>query len=82
MPVTGVSGTLCVSCQDKEFVRLGKEAMAVVEQILAQEDSWKFEKSSVSDGRGSCVRLRACAAVLCMCAGVCAQWCVHAKPVK
>ncbi|XP_048859140.1 stAR-related lipid transfer protein 3-like isoform X2 [Brienomyrus brachyistius] len=39
-------GRRAVTVQDKEFVRLGREAMAVVEQILAQEDSWRFEKSS------------------------------------
>lgn len=33
--------------QEKEFVRQGREAMAVVEQILTQEENWKFEKSSV-----------------------------------
>lgn len=37
-----------VSSQEKEYVRLGREAMSVVEQILAQEDSWKFEKNNVS----------------------------------
>ncbi|XP_072561096.1 stAR-related lipid transfer protein 3 isoform X2 [Paramormyrops kingsleyae] len=40
-------GRRAVTVQDKEFVRLGREAMAVVERILAQEDSWKFEKSNV-----------------------------------
>uniref|UniRef100_A0A3B4BSC7 StAR-related lipid transfer protein 3 n=1 Tax=Pygocentrus nattereri TaxID=42514 RepID=A0A3B4BSC7_PYGNA len=39
---------LCVSsaCQEKEFVRQGREAMAVVEQILSQEENWKFEKNN------------------------------------
>ncbi|KAB5530595.1 hypothetical protein PHYPO_G00131140 [Pangasianodon hypophthalmus] len=30
----------------REFVRQGREAMAVVEQILAQEENWKFEKNN------------------------------------
>lgn len=34
--------------QEKEYVRQGREAMSVVEQILAQEDNWKFEKNNVS----------------------------------
>lgn len=34
--------------QEKEYVRLGYEAMSVVEQILAQEENWKFEKNNVS----------------------------------
>uniref|UniRef100_A0AAR2IXA5 StAR-related lipid transfer protein 3 n=1 Tax=Pygocentrus nattereri TaxID=42514 RepID=A0AAR2IXA5_PYGNA len=33
---------------EKEFVRQGREAMAVVEQILSQEENWKFEKNNVS----------------------------------
>uniref|UniRef100_A0A671MWP3 StAR-related lipid transfer protein 3 n=1 Tax=Sinocyclocheilus anshuiensis TaxID=1608454 RepID=A0A671MWP3_9TELE len=31
--------------QDKQFIRQGREAMAVVEQILTQEENWKFEKT-------------------------------------
>uniref|UniRef100_A0A8B9KTM5 StAR-related lipid transfer protein 3 n=1 Tax=Astyanax mexicanus TaxID=7994 RepID=A0A8B9KTM5_ASTMX len=31
---------------EKEFVRQGREAMAVVEQILSQEENWKFEKNN------------------------------------
>ncbi|XP_071027859.1 stAR-related lipid transfer protein 3-like isoform X2 [Oncorhynchus clarkii lewisi] len=38
-------GRRAVSPQEKELVRQGKEAMAVVEQILAQEENWKFEKN-------------------------------------
>lgn len=37
-----------LSFQEKEYVRQGREAMSVVEQILAQEDNWKFEKNNVS----------------------------------
>lgn len=36
------------SLQEKEYVRQGREAMSVVEQILTQEDNWKFEKNNVS----------------------------------
>lgn len=35
--------------QDREYIRQGKEAMAVVDQILAQEENWKFEKTNVSN---------------------------------
>uniref|UniRef100_A0A8C1E2Y4 StAR-related lipid transfer protein 3 n=2 Tax=Cyprinus carpio TaxID=7962 RepID=A0A8C1E2Y4_CYPCA len=31
---------------DKQFLRQGREAMAVVEQILTQEENWKFEKTN------------------------------------
>uniref|UniRef100_A0A8C5CUD5 StAR-related lipid transfer protein 3 n=1 Tax=Gadus morhua TaxID=8049 RepID=A0A8C5CUD5_GADMO len=31
---------------EKEYVRQGREAMSVVEQILAQEENWKFEKNN------------------------------------
>ncbi|KAI5611197.1 stAR-related lipid transfer protein 3, partial [Silurus asotus] len=31
---------------EREFVRQGRDAMAVVEQILAQEENWKFEKNN------------------------------------
>uniref|UniRef100_A0AAY4AX87 StAR-related lipid transfer protein 3 n=1 Tax=Denticeps clupeoides TaxID=299321 RepID=A0AAY4AX87_9TELE len=34
------------SKNEKEFVRQGREAMAVVEQILTQEENWKFEKNN------------------------------------
>ncbi|XP_060882838.1 stAR-related lipid transfer protein 3 [Labrus mixtus] len=39
-------GRRAVTAQEKEFVRQGREAMSVVEQILAQEDNWKFEKNN------------------------------------
>ncbi|XP_037544545.1 stAR-related lipid transfer protein 3 [Nematolebias whitei] len=39
-------GRKAVSAQDKEYVRQGWEAMSVVEQILTQEDNWKFEKNN------------------------------------
>uniref|UniRef100_A0A674C8A6 StAR related lipid transfer domain containing 3 n=1 Tax=Salmo trutta TaxID=8032 RepID=A0A674C8A6_SALTR len=39
-------GRRAVSPHEKELVRQGKEAMAVVEQILAQEENWKFEKNN------------------------------------
>uniref|UniRef100_A0A669F852 StAR-related lipid transfer protein 3 n=1 Tax=Oreochromis niloticus TaxID=8128 RepID=A0A669F852_ORENI len=37
-------GRRAVTAQEKEYVRQGYEAMSVVEQILAQEENWKFEK--------------------------------------
>uniref|UniRef100_A0A667Y858 StAR-related lipid transfer protein 3 n=1 Tax=Myripristis murdjan TaxID=586833 RepID=A0A667Y858_9TELE len=42
-------GRRAVTAQEKEYVRQGREAMAVVEQILAQEENWKFEKNNVSE---------------------------------
>ena len=33
--------------QEREYIHQGKEAMAVVDQILAQEENWKFEKNNV-----------------------------------
>ncbi|KAL7829176.1 hypothetical protein AOLI_G00300610 [Acnodon oligacanthus] len=39
-------GRRAVTAQEKEFVRQGREAMAVVEQILSQEENWKFEKNN------------------------------------
>ncbi|XP_061087964.1 stAR-related lipid transfer protein 3 isoform X1 [Conger conger] len=39
-------GRRAVTAQEKEFVRQGREAMSVVEQILAQEENWKFEKNN------------------------------------
>uniref|UniRef100_G3P2H1 StAR-related lipid transfer protein 3 n=1 Tax=Gasterosteus aculeatus aculeatus TaxID=481459 RepID=G3P2H1_GASAC len=39
-------GRRAVTSQDKEYVSQGREAMSVVEQILAQEDNWKFEKNN------------------------------------
>ncbi|KAM4034036.1 stAR-related lipid transfer protein 3 isoform 2-T3 [Anomaloglossus baeobatrachus] len=39
-------GRKAVTLQEREYVRKGKEAMEIVEQILAQEVSWNFEKSN------------------------------------
>ncbi|XP_027141474.1 stAR-related lipid transfer protein 3 [Larimichthys crocea] len=39
-------GRRAVTAQEKEYVQQGREAMSVVEQILAQEDNWKFEKNN------------------------------------
>ncbi|XP_076121115.1 stAR-related lipid transfer protein 3 [Alosa pseudoharengus] len=39
-------GRKAVTTQEKEFVRQGREAMTVVEQILSQEENWKFEKNN------------------------------------
>ncbi|XP_013878270.1 stAR-related lipid transfer protein 3 [Austrofundulus limnaeus] len=39
-------GRKAISTQDKEYVQQGREAMSVVEQILTQEDNWKFEKNN------------------------------------
>ncbi|XP_074553492.1 stAR-related lipid transfer protein 3 isoform X1 [Halichoeres trimaculatus] len=39
-------GRRAVTAQEKEFVRQGREAMSVVEQILTQEENWKFEKNN------------------------------------
>uniref|UniRef100_A0A4X1UIY3 StAR related lipid transfer domain containing 3 n=2 Tax=Sus scrofa TaxID=9823 RepID=A0A4X1UIY3_PIG len=41
-----VVGKKSFSAQDREYIRQGKEAMAVVDQILAQEENWKFEKTN------------------------------------
>ncbi|XP_047613356.1 stAR-related lipid transfer protein 3 isoform X2 [Phacochoerus africanus] len=41
-----VVGKKSFSAQDREYIRQGKEAMAVVDQILAQEENWKFEKAN------------------------------------
>jgi len=35
--------------QEREYVRQGQEAMKVMEQILGQEEYWKFEKENVSN---------------------------------
>ncbi|XP_076864411.1 stAR-related lipid transfer protein 3 [Brachyhypopomus gauderio] len=45
-------GRKAVTAQDREFVRQGRDAMCVVEQILAQEENWKFEKNNDA---GDCV---------------------------
>uniref|UniRef100_A0A4W6F951 StAR-related lipid transfer protein 3 n=1 Tax=Lates calcarifer TaxID=8187 RepID=A0A4W6F951_LATCA len=39
-------GRRAVTTQEKEYVRQGREAMSVVEQILTQEENWKFEKNN------------------------------------
>uniref|UniRef100_H3D2D3 StAR-related lipid transfer protein 3 n=1 Tax=Tetraodon nigroviridis TaxID=99883 RepID=H3D2D3_TETNG len=39
-------GRRAVTPQEKEYVRQGREAMSVVEQILTQEENWKFEKNN------------------------------------
>uniref|UniRef100_A0A673G0L9 StAR-related lipid transfer protein 3 n=1 Tax=Sinocyclocheilus rhinocerous TaxID=307959 RepID=A0A673G0L9_9TELE len=39
-------GRIELTEQDKQFIRQGREAMAVVEQILTQEENWKFEKTN------------------------------------
>ncbi|XP_029293469.1 stAR-related lipid transfer protein 3 isoform X2 [Cottoperca gobio] len=39
-------GRRAVTAQEKEYVRQGREAMSVVEQILDQEDNWKYEKNN------------------------------------
>ncbi|KAF1421470.1 StAR-related lipid transfer protein 3, partial [Spheniscus humboldti] len=43
------AGRNALTAQEKEYVRQGKEAMEVVDQILAQEENWKFEKNNASD---------------------------------
>ncbi|XP_045692676.1 stAR-related lipid transfer protein 3 isoform X3 [Phyllostomus hastatus] len=39
-------GRRSFSAQEREYIRQGKEATAVVDQILAQEENWKFEKNN------------------------------------
>lgn len=39
-------GRKAVTAQEKEYVRQGREAMSVVEQILTQEENWKFERNN------------------------------------
>uniref|UniRef100_A0A2K6S2V2 StAR-related lipid transfer protein 3 n=1 Tax=Saimiri boliviensis boliviensis TaxID=39432 RepID=A0A2K6S2V2_SAIBB len=41
-----VAGKKSFSAQEREYVRQGREAAAVVDQILAQEENWKFEKNN------------------------------------
>ncbi|NXU74155.1 STAR3 protein, partial [Oreotrochilus melanogaster] len=43
------AGRKALTAQEKEYVRQGKDAMEVVDQILAQEENWKFEKNNASD---------------------------------
>lgn len=40
--------------QEWEYIHQGKEAMAVVDQILAQEENWKFEKNNVRSLSPAC----------------------------
>lgn len=40
------AGRKAVTAQDLEYVRQGKEAMEILDQILSQEINWRFEKSS------------------------------------
>ncbi|XP_071433643.1 stAR-related lipid transfer protein 3 [Pithys albifrons albifrons] len=40
------TGRKALTAQEKEYIRQGKEAMEVVDQILAQEENWKFEKNN------------------------------------
>ncbi|XP_038610384.1 stAR-related lipid transfer protein 3 [Tachyglossus aculeatus] len=39
-------GRKSLTAQEREYVQQGKEAMEVVDQILAQEENWKFEKNN------------------------------------
>ncbi|XP_052050886.1 stAR-related lipid transfer protein 3 isoform X2 [Apodemus sylvaticus] len=41
-----VTGKKSFSAQEWEYIRQGKEATAVVDQILAQEENWTFERSN------------------------------------
>ncbi|XP_025135991.1 stAR-related lipid transfer protein 3 isoform X2 [Bubalus bubalis] len=41
-----IVGKKSFSAQEREYILQGKEAMAVVDQILAQEENWKFEKNN------------------------------------
>lgn len=43
--------SFCTPAQEREYIRQGKEATAVVDQILAQEENWKFERSNVRSPR-------------------------------
>ncbi|XP_057392221.1 stAR-related lipid transfer protein 3 isoform X4 [Balaenoptera acutorostrata] len=49
-----VVGKKGFSAQEREYILQGKEAMAVVDQILAQEENWKFEKNNFSDESPYC----------------------------
>ncbi|NXM68580.1 STAR3 protein, partial [Serilophus lunatus] len=48
-------GRKTLTTQEKEYVQQGKEAMEVVDQILAQEENWKFEKNNASVDFGDVV---------------------------
>lgn len=41
-----VTGKSSLSAQEREYVRQGREATAVVEQILAQEEDWTLERKN------------------------------------
>ncbi|KAM7232160.1 hypothetical protein CapIbe_016921 [Capra ibex] len=41
-----IVGKKSFSAQEREYILQGKEAMTVVDQILAQEENWKFEKNN------------------------------------
>ncbi|XP_057571667.1 stAR-related lipid transfer protein 3 isoform X1 [Hippopotamus amphibius kiboko] len=41
-----IVGKKSFSAEEREYILQGKEAMAVVDQILAQEENWKFEKNN------------------------------------
>lgn len=41
-----VPGKKSFSAQEREYIRQGREATAVVDQILAQEENWNFERSN------------------------------------
>lgn len=45
----------CPPGQEREYIRQGREATAVVDQILAQEENWKFERSNVRSLRPTCL---------------------------
>uniref|UniRef100_A0A8C5AY76 StAR-related lipid transfer protein 3 n=1 Tax=Gadus morhua TaxID=8049 RepID=A0A8C5AY76_GADMO len=45
-PPESLAGNVVLMSLEKEYVRQGREAMSVVEQILAQEENWKFEKNN------------------------------------
>ncbi|XP_051496530.1 stAR-related lipid transfer protein 3 isoform X2 [Apus apus] len=40
------TGRKALTAQEREYVRQGRDAMEVVDQILAQEENWKFEKNN------------------------------------
>ncbi|XP_061873918.1 stAR-related lipid transfer protein 3 [Colius striatus] len=40
------AGRKALTAQEKEYAQQGREAMEVVDQILAQEENWKFEKNN------------------------------------
>lgn len=43
------AGRVAATPQEKEYVRQGREAMGVLEQILRQEEYWKLEKEDGTD---------------------------------